>query len=71
MKLALAGVLIGLAGAFAMQRVIGNLLYGMTATDPATLAGVAGLLIAIAAIACYLPARRATEVDPLAALHYE
>jgi putative ABC transport system permease protein len=71
MKPALAGVLIGLAGVFALQRVIGNLLYGVTATDPAILAGVAGLLGADALIACYLPARRGTKVDPLVALHHE
>ncbi len=71
MRLALAGVLIGLAGAFAMQRVIGGQLYDVSATDPATLAGAAGLLIAVALIACYLPASRATKVDPMVALHHD
>jgi putative ABC transport system permease protein len=71
MKLALGGVLIGIAGALALQRVIGGLLYGVTATDPGTLAGVAILLVAVTLIACYLPARRAAKVDPLVALHHE
>jgi putative ABC transport system permease protein len=71
MKLVLAGLLIGFAGVVALQRLIGNLLYDVTATDPATLASVAGLLCAVALIACYLPARRATKVDPLVALRRE
>jgi predicted permease len=71
MKLVLAGLLIGFAGIVALQRLIGNLLYDVTATDPATLASVAGLLCAVALIACYLPARRATKVDPLVALRRE
>jgi ABC-type antimicrobial peptide transport system permease subunit len=71
MKLTLGGVLIGLAGAFALQRVIGSLLYDVSATDPVILTGVAGLLGAVALTACYLPARRATKVDPIVALHHE
>jgi putative ABC transport system permease protein len=71
MKLALAGVLIGIAGALVLQRLIGGLLYGVTATDPATLAGVAMLLVAVALIACYLPARQWTKVDPLVAIHHD
>jgi putative ABC transport system permease protein len=71
MKLVLAGLLIGITGVVALQRLIGNLLFGVTATDPATLAVVAGLLCAVALLACYLPARRATKVDPLVALRRE
>jgi ABC-type antimicrobial peptide transport system permease subunit len=71
MKLALAGVAIGIAGALALQRLIGGLLYGVTATDPGTLAGVAIILVAVALIAYYLPARRATKVDPLVAIHHD
>jgi putative ABC transport system permease protein len=69
--LILSGVVLGLAGAVALTRFMGSLLYGVTATDPATYAGVAALLVAAAVLASYLPARRATQVDPTLALRME
>ena len=71
MLLALIGVGLGLAGSLALTRVVKSLLFNVSATDPATFVGVALLLVAVALIASYIPARRATKVDPLQALRQE
>jgi putative ABC transport system permease protein len=71
MLLTLVGVALGLGVALGVTRLMTGILYGVTATDPTTFVAVAGLLAAVAFIACYIPARRATKVDPLVALRYE
>jgi putative ABC transport system permease protein len=67
----LSGTAIGLAGAFALTRLMRTLLFEITATDPLTYVSVIGLLAVVALLACYIPARRAARVDPLIALRYE
>jgi predicted permease len=71
LKLALLGLALGLAAAWAMTRFVANLLYGVTATDPVTFVGVSLLLLLVAGLASWLPARRATKLDPMTVLRHE
>jgi putative ABC transport system permease protein len=71
LKLTLSGVALGMAAAFGLTRWMKTLLYGVGTTDPLTFAVVASLLIAVALLACWIPARRATKVDPLTSLRHE
>jgi ABC-type antimicrobial peptide transport system permease subunit len=71
MKLAVSGVVLGLALAWGLTRLIASLLFGVKAGDPTTFGLVTAILAAVAVAAAYVPARRATTIDPLIALRYE
>jgi ABC-type antimicrobial peptide transport system permease subunit len=71
MRLCIGDIGLGIVGAVVLTRLTKNLLFGVAATDPLTFGGVALLLFAVALAACYIPARRATKADPVAALRTE
>jgi len=71
LRIILAGVAAGIAGSLVLTRTVESLLFGVTASDPLTFAVVILLLVAAALLACYIPARRATRVDPISTLRYE
>ena len=71
MKLTLAGIIVGIAGAIGLSRLIQTLLFQVTPSDPVSYVATSALLLAVAALACYVPARRAMRVDPLVALQAE
>jgi putative ABC transport system permease protein len=71
MLLAGIGVVIGLGASFGLNRLLASFLYGVKETDPVTYVSVAGILVVVALLASYIPAYRATKIDPLIALRYE